>query len=81
MEHIEKLVQNGVEMDKKDYFSIIISSLSYALSNYISSQLAAAQYLLLKKITPNNLLLMFLKESNYQWVQFLLELPLGNHAG
>jgi hypothetical protein len=47
----EELAQSGMEVDKKDYFSIIISSLPYSLSNFASSQLVAAQYLSNKKIS------------------------------
>ena len=57
-------------MEEKDYFSIIISSLLYALSNFALSQLAAAQYLSLKKMTPEDLLSMLLKESDCQCAQF-----------
>jgi hypothetical protein len=39
----EELAQAGVVVDEKNYFSIIISSLPYSLSNFASSQLAAAQ--------------------------------------
>jgi len=58
----EELAQAGVTVEEKDYFSIIISSLPYALSNFASSQLAAAQYLSLKKMTPEDLLSMLLEE-------------------
>jgi len=53
-------------VEEKDYFSIIISSLPYALSNFASSQLAAAQYLSSKKMTPEDLLSMLLEESDRQ---------------
>ena len=66
----EELVQAGIEVDEKDYFSIIISSLPYALSNFALSQLAAAQYLSSKKMTPKDLLSMLLEESNRQRAQF-----------
>jgi len=62
----EELAQAGVVVDEKDYFSIIISSLPYALSNFASSQLAAAQYLSSKKISPDDLLSMLLEESDRQ---------------
>jgi len=65
----EELVQAGVVVDEKDYFSII-SSLPYALSNFASSQLAAAQYLSSKKISPDDLLSMLLEESDRQRAQF-----------
>jgi len=67
----EELAQVGVEVNEKDYFSIIISSLPYSLSNFASSQLAAAQYLSTKKILPYDLLSMLLEESDRQWAQFL----------
>ena len=66
----EELAQAGVVVDEKDYFSIIISSLPYALSNFASSQLAAAQYLSSKKISPDDLLSMLLEESDRQRAQF-----------
>jgi len=66
----EELAQAGVEIDEKDYFSIIISSLPYSLSNFASSQLAAAQYLTDKKISPDDLLSMLLEESDRQRAQF-----------
>ena len=66
----EEMAQAGVNVNEKDYFSIIISSLPYSLSNFASSQLAAAQFLSTKKITPDNLLSMLLEESNHQQVQF-----------
>jgi len=66
----EELAQAGVTVEEKDYFSIIISSLPYALSNFASSQLAAAQYLSSKKMTPEDLLSMLLEESDRQQAQF-----------
>jgi hypothetical protein len=66
----EELPQAGVVVDEKDYFSIIISSHPYSLSNFTSSQLAAAQYLTDKKIFPDDLLSMLLEESDHQWAQF-----------
>jgi len=66
----EELAQAGVTVEEKDYFSIIISSLPYALSNFASSQLAAAQYLSSKKMIPEGLLSMLLEESDRQRAQF-----------
>jgi hypothetical protein len=66
----EELAQAGVNVNEKDYFSVIILSLSYSLSNFALSQLVAAQYLSAKKITPDDLLLMLLEESDRQWAQF-----------
>jgi len=66
----EELAQAGVVVDEKDYFSIIISSLPYILSNFVLSQLAVAQYFSDQKISPDDLLSMLLKESDRQRVQF-----------
>ena len=44
----KELVQAGVEVGEKNYFSIIISSFLYILSNFTLSQLVVAQYLSLK---------------------------------
>jgi hypothetical protein len=40
----EELSQAGVVIDEKDYFSVIIASLPFALSNFASNQLATAQF-------------------------------------
>ena len=45
----EKLASVGVDIDEKDYHSTIISSLPVALSNFASSQLASAHYMLPQK--------------------------------
>jgi len=66
----EELSQAGVVINEKDYFSLIISSLPFALSNFTSSQLAAAQYLSSKPMTPDDLLSMLLEESDRQRVQY-----------
>ena len=67
----EELAQAGVVVDKKNYFSVIISSLLMVLSNFASNKLAAAQFSSTKTMTPNNLLSMLMEESNRQQVQQL----------
>src|SRR6266545_882268 len=52
----KELAQAEVVVDEKDYFSVIISSLPMALSNFASNQLAAAQFSSTKMMTPNDLL-------------------------
>ena len=64
----EELAQAGVVVDEKDYFSVIISSLPVALSNFASNQLAAAQFLLSRR-TPDDLLSMLVEESDRQRAQ------------
>src|ERR1700691_2862291 len=66
----KELAQAGVVVDEKYYFSIIISSLPYPLPNFASSQLAAAQYLSDKKISPDDFLWMLLEEADRQQAQF-----------
>jgi hypothetical protein len=66
----EELSQAGVVIDEKDYFSVIISSLPFSLSNFASYQLAATQFST-RKMTPDDLLSMLLEESDRQRVQFL----------
>ena len=65
----EELVQAGVVVDEKDYFSVIISSLPMALSNFASNQLAAAQFSSTKTMTPDDLLSMLMEESDRQRAQ------------
>ena len=64
----EELLQAGVVIDE-DYFSVIISSLPLALSNFASNQLAAAQFLSSKTMTPDDLLSMLMEESDHQQAQ------------
>ena len=64
----EELAQAGVVIEEKDYTSVIISSLPYALSNFASGQLAAAQYNE-KPMTSNDLISMLLEESERQRAQ------------
>jgi hypothetical protein len=49
----EELAQAGVDIDQRDYLSIVISSLPYDLSNFALSQLAAAQFGSSKPMTPD----------------------------
>jgi hypothetical protein len=65
----EEMVQAGVVVDEKDYFSVIISSLPIALSNFASNQLAAAQFLSSRSMTPDDLLSMLVEESDRQRAQ------------
>jgi len=62
----EELAQEGVVVDEKDYFLVIISSLLMALSNFTSNQLAAIQFSSTKTKTPDDLLSMLMEESNRQ---------------
>ncbi len=66
----EELAQAGVVVDEKDYFFVIISSLPVALSNFASNQLAAAQFLSSRSITPDDLLSMLVEESDRQRAQW-----------
>ena len=61
----EELVQVGVEIEEKDYLSVII--LFLALSNFSSAQFTAAQFNN-NVISPLDLLLMLIKESACQRV-------------
>ena len=62
----------GVEIDKKDYRSTIISSLPIHLSNFASNQLAVARmYAPLKTIDPDALILLIAKEYDRQHVTHL----------
>ncbi len=66
----EELAQAGVVVNEKDYFSVIISSLPVVLSNFASNQLAAAQFLSSKSMTPDDLLSMLMEESDRQRAQW-----------
>jgi len=66
----EELAQAGVVVDEKDYFSVIISSLPVALSNFALNQLAAAQFSSSKSIISDNLLSMLMEESDHQRAQW-----------
>ena len=53
-------------VEEKDYFSVIISSLPFDLSNFASIQLAAAQFSSSKSVSPDDLLFMLMEESDRQ---------------
>ena len=60
----------GVEIDEKDYWSTIISSLPIHLSNFASNQLAVARmYAPLKTIDPDALISLIAEEYDCQHVQ------------
>src|ERR1700678_1351900 len=73
----EELCQAGVDIDEKDYFSVIISSLPTAMSNFASSQLAAARFFGTKTITTNDLISMLIEEADRQKAQFAQRKGLG----
>ena len=63
----EELAQVGVTIDNKDYLSTIVASLSYALSNFASSQLTAAHmFSTTKTIDPDVLISLLVEESDRQ---------------
>src|SRR5271168_4942774 len=66
----EELSQAGVDIDEKDYFSVILSSLPPAMSNFASSQLAAARFSATKTITPSDLISMLIEEADRQKAQY-----------
>jgi hypothetical protein len=66
----EELVQAGVDIDEKDYLSVILSSLPPAMSNFASSQLAAARFSALKTITSSDLISMLIEEADRQKAQY-----------
>ena len=66
----EELATMGVEIDKKDYHSTIISSLPIHLSNFASNQLAVARlYAPTKTIKPDALISLISEESDRQQSQ------------
>jgi len=66
----EEFATVGVDIDKKDYHSMIISSLPYSLANFASNQLAAAKlYSSTKTITPDALISLISEEHECQQVQ------------
>jgi len=66
----EELVTVGVDIDEKDYCSMIISSLPYSLANFTLNQLAAAKlYFSTKTITPDALISLISEEYEHQQVQ------------
>src|SRR5271168_741488 len=66
----EELCQAGVDIDEKDYFSVIISSLPAAMSNFASSQLAAARFSGTRTITSSDLISMLIEEADRQKAQY-----------
>ena len=64
----EELSQAGIVIDEKDYFSVILSSLPYSLSNFTSNLLAAAHFSS-KTMAPDDLLPMLMEESDRQQAQ------------
>ena len=66
----EELSQSGVDIDENNYFSVILSSLPPAMSNFASSQLAAARFSGTKTITSTNLISMLIEEANRQKTQY-----------
>jgi len=66
----EELATVGVDINEKDYRSMIISSLPYSLANFTSNQLAAVKlYSSTKTITPDTLISLISKEYEHQQVQ------------
>jgi len=66
----EELVQVGVEIDKKDYLSTIISSLPISLLSFASTQLAAMRmFAPTKTIEPDILLSLLMEEADRQKAQ------------
>ena len=66
----EELSQAGVDIDENTYFSVIISSLPVAMSNFASSQLAAARFSGTKTITSSDLISMLIEEADRQKAQY-----------
>ena len=64
----EELSQAGVMIEEKDYFSVILSSLPFSLSNFASNLLAAAQFSM-RIMGPDDLLPMLMEESDRQRAQ------------
>jgi len=68
----EELAQVGVDIENKDYLSTIVSSLSFALSNFTSSQLTAARmFSTTKTIDPDTLISLLVEESDRQRAQYM----------
>jgi hypothetical protein len=61
----EELSQAGVSVEEKDYLSIILSSLPFALSNFASSILASS-HVSSNAVTPDDLMSMLIEESDRQ---------------
>jgi len=64
----EELSQAGITIEEKDYLSVILSSLPFALSNFASSILVSSQ-ISSKHVTPDDLLSMLMEESDCQRAQ------------
>ena len=67
----EELVQAGVEIEEKDYLSVILSSLPPAMANFASSQLAAAHFYGTKTIMSTDLISMLIEEADRQKAQYV----------
>ena len=66
----EELSQAGVAIEEADYLSVILSSLPPAMSNFASSQLAAARFSATKTITSSDLISMLIEEADRQKAQY-----------
>jgi len=72
----EELVWVGVDINKKDYLSTIISSLPFSLSNFASAQLAAARmFSTTKSIEPDVLMSLLMEEADWQKAQYARRAP------
>ena len=67
----EELSQAGVAIEEADYLSVILSSLPPAMSNFASSQLAAARFSATKTIMSSDLISMLIEEADRQKVQYV----------
>ena len=66
----EELSQARVVINEMDYLSVILSSLPPAMSNFASSQLAAARFSATKTITSSDLISMLIEEADRQKAQY-----------
>jgi len=72
----EELVQVGVDIDKKDYLSTIISSLPFSLLNFASAQLAATRmFSTTKLIEPDILMSLLMEEADRKKAQYAHRAP------
>jgi hypothetical protein len=69
----EELSQAGVDIDEKDYFSVIISSLPPSMSNFASSQMAAARFSATKVLLSTDLLPILIEEADRQKAQCITQ--------
>ena len=67
----KELSQAGIDIDEKDYFSVTISPLLPAMSNFASSQLVAACFSGTKTVTSSNLISLLIEEADRQKVQYV----------